>query len=152
MSVYIEQAGRPTSLVATSPAKTITDILDWKIIRDGEIIAHMSGSKRCPLYLLGKKGDAIEISTTDMASNTSFPKGTYCTGVTFLGAGTLVADDASTDNTKVLTATLDKCTQVVDNGPKGDFSGKPAVYTLRFEPSQDPASGTEGSMSVYTWA
>lgn len=152
MTTTVKASGPPVSAVITpggaSPV-TITDITNAQAVYDDELIEHLAGNKRTPLYVKGKEVRGFEFETSDLNLLTTCRKGTYCSAAVLTLEGAKVGHPGASQNTDAdVTVTLTHCTQVIDNSVNAVPGGAHGRYKMRFLACQNPADGTEGTCTV----
>lgn len=148
-----KQLGAPTECKTTTPAVTITDIVDLEFNFDPDMPEHF-GSKRFPRYTIGNDNSRVILRTTDVAALGWF-KGMEVTalsatfeatvsGISALGAqGATLTKDSGTFVFTISTARVISAFRISNGG-----GGQPAEYQVEFRAAIKEADGTDPTLTV----
>lgn len=141
-----EQVGAPLSVVMTTPALTINDIMEGSFKFDPELNEHFAGKSRFPRYTIGNDNTTITFKTTDKAAIAALIKGMEAAGVAITFKGTYTGVDAEgtvTQSTVQVTATISNMRVVEAIEVKNDSDKKPAEFEITLRAAAKESDGAD---------
>lgn len=145
-----EQLGSPFSLVMTTPALTINDLMDASFKFDPELQEHFGGGSRYPRFTIGNDNSEIKFKTSDRAVIAALVKGMECAGVTLLYKGTFTGASATptvTQGSAEVSATISTMRVVEAVEVSNDSDKKPAEFEITLRPAIKEADGADPTIT-----
>lgn len=150
-----DQVGSPYSIVMTTPAITITDLMDASFEFNPEMHDHFNGNSRFPRFTMGNDDSTIKFKTSDIAAIAALTKGMEVAGVVLLFKATFSkVDDTAPTLTQgsVEVSAVISIMRVTDAVPiKNDSDKKPAEFEFTLRPAKAEADDADPTIA-YSFA
>ena len=144
------QFGRPVSCASTTPAISITDVVDLDLSFDPELHEHFGGSNRFPRYTIGNDNTTIKLTTTDIAA-LGWVKGMEAATLvcTFEATSTLTANTgAVTKGSGTIGLTISNARVIESTRVKNGANGQPGEIEVTFRAAIVESSGVEPTLTI----
>lgn len=140
------QLGSPFSLVFTTPALTINDLVEASFDFDPELHEHFRGSSRFVRYTIGNDNTTITFQTSDKAAIAALIKGMEVGGVTLTFKGTYTGvedtDPTVTQSDEQVSATISTM-MVIEREPISNNADKsPAMFSFTLRACEKESDGS----------
>ena len=141
-----DQLGAPYSIVMTTPALTVDDLVEAGFNFDPDLNEHFNGKSRFPRYTIGNDNTTITFTTTDKAAAAALLKGMEVAGVVLTMKGTypgVSAGPSVTQSSVEVTATISvmRVVEAVEISNSSD-SKEPAQFQFTLRAAAKESDGT----------